>query len=193
MLICTYFSCIIFFLFFRVRHIFLASQKTNVTNKRNTHHPPPQKKRGVLIVGGLLEKKQYLVKELSLKECVFSPIFAMFFDPKSTTELNKKSRLFVFWCIVKDMNSNLHVFFYLIKNNCVCLFPTILTIHKWALEKPKFGKKLKILSKSTNVGFCGNFYNKSLVLMLNYTACKFYDCEEMKKVWIWKKNHFFFL
>ena len=64
------------------------------------------------------------------------------------------------------------------------------------MENPKFTQKLKILSKSTNVGFCGNFFNKSLVLMLKYTACKFYDCttvfEEMRKLWIWKKNHFFF-
>ena len=100
-----------------------------------------------------------------------------------------------FWCVVKDMNRNLHAFFYLMKKKIfwVYLFPTILNIQKWASENLKFGQKSKDLPKSSNVGFCDNSFDKSWVLILKLTVCEFYDCrtlfDEMIIFWIRKKKN----
>ena len=41
---------------------------------------------------------------------------------------------------------------------------------------PKNHKFCQNHQKLTNVGFCDNSFNKSLVLILKYTVCTFYDC-----------------
>ena len=71
-----------------------------------------------------------------------------------------------FWCVFKDMNRHLHVFFHLWNNLFwVCLFSKILKIQKWASENPKFCQNYQ---KSTNVCFCDNSFDKSLVLVLKF-------------------------
>ena len=53
----------------------------------------------------------------------------------------------------------------------VCLFPTILKTNRWASKNSEFVQNHQ---NSTNVS--DNSFDKSLVLILKYTVCKFYDC-----------------
>ena len=50
-------------------------------------------------------------------------------------------------------------------------FLTILKIHKWATENPKFYQNHQ---KSTNVGFCDNSVDRSLVFILKHIVCEIY-------------------
>ena len=77
----------------------------------------------------------------------------------------------------------------------ISTFPRFLKPHKWASKSSKFSQKSNFLpksSKSTNVGFCANSFDKSLVLILKYTVCEFYDCRNIVYdtviFWIWKKK-----
>ena len=130
--------------------------------------------------------------------------WVVLFCPKKHPRIKWKNRIYFFFlCVVKDVNRNLHAFFYLIKKIIFwrCLFPTILKPHKWASENPKFGQKLQILPKSSKI-------NK--INILKYTVCKFYDCRncfwrndnilnskkkigEKPRFFFFKIAHFFFL
>ena len=68
--------------------------------------------------------------------------------------------------------------------------------HKWASKTSKFGKKSKILPKSSQinkirVGFCDNSIDRSLVLVLKHVVCKFYGCASVfKETMIFWRNFF---
>ena len=86
------------------------------------------------------------------------------------------------------------------QNKTCFLLP--LHIYNSDSKNHKFGQKLKILSKSSKINkywlffSFDNFFDKSLVLILKYTVCKFYDCrtlfDEMTIFWIRKKKSIFF-
>ena len=45
-----------------------------------------------------------------------------------------------------------------------------------SLGKAQIWPKFENYQKLTNVGFCDNFFDRSLVLILKYTVCEFYGC-----------------
>ena len=82
------------------------------------------------------------------------------------------------WGIQKQLKTYLNsilIFFY----KFVC-FPRFKK-PQISLEKPQIWQKKNRKfcpnhQKSTNIGFCDNSFDRSLVLILKYTVCQFYDC-----------------
>ena len=78
------------------------------------------------------------------------------FGTQKPENFNDKNRIYLaFWCVFKDIEHNFHEFVCFKKFFFwVCLFPTISKFHKWPSKTSKFGKKSKILPKSSKNNKC---------------------------------------
>ena len=112
---------------------------------------------------------------------IFTPLRPGYFLMVLITLISKNRIHLSFWCVIKDMNRNLHAFFYLMKKKL--LFLNLFVSYdfrnsKMILGKPQICPKIENVAKIIkiiNVGFCDNSFNKSLFLILKYTVYEFYD------------------